>query len=180
MEKKEKLAGMDLLSAVVLIALGIYICRASLAMRVYRTLIISPGLFPLILGGIFVVCGCVLSIMAWKRGGFRDVGRLISLRHITAILRSPNFKRGAVVFTLIILYVGLFGNSVLGRLNTFFNWGDKIIPINTSFMLLTTAYLSATFIYLKAMKWQNAVAVSLCAAVIVFYSFNQGFGIPFP
>ena len=181
MEKNGKLAGMDLLASIFFIALGAGTYLYSAKMKVYqKSLIISPGLFPMLLGGIFVLCGAVLMIMALKRGGIADCRRLFSGSHIGSILHNPTFWRGTIVFVLILLYVALFGNPYLAKLNFVYDTGIKIIPVNVGFLLVTAGYLFVTFVYLKAMKWYNALMVSLIAAVAIYYAFNQGFGIPIP
>lgn len=180
MEKDRKLAGADLLASLALIALGTWGIIVARGMKVFRTLIISPGLFPLIIGGVFVLCGLVLLIMAIKRGGITDLGRLFSAGNIAGIYRSPTFRRGLVILGLIVLYVALFGSKTIAKLNFILNLGDKILPVNTGFILITAGYLFATFSYLKAMRWTSALIVSVLAAVLIFLAFNQGFGIPIP
>lgn len=180
MEKNQKMAGADLLASIFYIALGIWVFVYSSNMKVFRTLIISPGLFPMILGGIFVLCGLVLMIMALKRGGVADCKRLLSGTNIGSSLRSPTFRRGLTVLLMIFVYVCLLGNSYLAKCNFVLDLGDRILPVNVGFIAITAGYLFATFIYLKAMRIRNAVALSLATAVIVYYAFNQGFGIPIP
>jgi len=181
MNKDGKLAGVDLLGAIFFIALGIVVLYLSSQMKVFRnSLIISPGLFPMILGGVFILCGGVLLVMAILRGGVADCARILAPGHLAAIAKSPTFIRGACVFLFILLYVALFGNPYLAKLNFPLEIGSRMVLVNVGFILLTFSYLFVTFLYLKAMKWSAAFAVSLIAAVVIFFSFNQGFGIPIP
>ncbi len=180
MNDKHKMAGPDFLSAIVLILLGVAMYSAASNMRVFRTLIVSPGLFPMILGGVFVLCGLVMLGISLRHGGFGKGLRLLSPANLAEVSRSPRFRRGGTVFLLILAYVCLFGNSILELLNFHFTVQGAIIPVNTGFILLTFAFLFATFKYLKAMSGVAAFLLSLTVAVLVFYVFNKGFGIPVP
>lgn len=180
MQKDSRLAGADLLAALACIALGLFVVSVANDMKVFRLLRVSPGLFPLILGWIFVLCGAILLVMALKRGGLRDAARILSPASLAAVRRSPNFKRGCIVLGLILGYVALFGNRQLAKLNIITSLGGQVFAVNVGFILLTSGFLFVAFMYLKAMKWPSALTLSLAAAVIVFFSFNKGFGIPIP
>lgn len=180
MQKDGKLAGADLLAGLLFIALGAFVVSVASDMKVFRMLRVSPGLFPLILGWIFVFCGGILGFMAVKRGGIRDAARILAPASVGAVVKSPTFKRGCIILGLILVYVALFGNRTLAKLNIISSLGGQVFTINVGFILITTAFLFVTFTYLKAMRWFSALTVSLCAAVIVFLAFNQGFGIPIP
>lgn len=180
MHDDKKMAGPDLITSIVFIAVGAWIMHASLAMKVFRRLIISPGLFPAILGGTFIFFGVVIFIMAAARGGFGQARRILSAEYLAGVWNSPRFRRGMIVFGLILLYVLLFGNPWLAKLNTSFIVGNEIIPLNFGFFITTGGYLFCTFTYLRAMRRRTAIVVSLLTAVAVFYAFNKGFGIPIP
>jgi threonine/homoserine efflux transporter RhtA len=68
----------------------------------------------------------------------------------------------------------------LAKLNFIFYWGDSLIPVNIGFFITTGGYLLFSFIYLKALRWHTAVGLSFAVTLLVFYSFNKGFGIPIP
>lgn len=179
-DKNNKMSGADFITSLLLIALGAAVIRGASQMRVFRTLVVSPGLFPMILGGIFVVCGLVMLAISIKNGGIARARRILSLGYLRETARSPRFHRGCTVFLLILAYVALFGNSRLSALNFSFMVGDTIIPVNTSFIAITFGYLFATFSYLKAMPRPTSALVSIVASLAIFYAFNLGFGIPVP
>ena len=180
MQDKNKMSGPDFLTAIVFILSGIAVCAAASQMRVFRTLLISPGLFPMILGGIFIACGLVMLGIAFRRGGLERAKTILSAPYLRQAAASPRFKRGGAVFLLILAYVALFGNDTLARLNFSFIVGNVIIPVNTSFILITFGYLFATFLYLKAMSARKAALVSGVTSLVIFYVFSKGFGIPIP
>ncbi len=176
-----RMAGADFLTSLVLIAFGICVFVMARQMKVFRTLIISPGLFPMILGGVFVFFGVVMCIMSLRRGGLARARRILSSEYLAAVQHSPRFRKGLVVLGLILAYVLLFGNESLAALNFHFTLGSgTIIPVNIGFLATTAGYLFLTFAYLKAMRPFSALIVSIVAALVVFYIFNKGFGIPIP
>jgi hypothetical protein len=180
MADKQKMAGLDFLAALVFIIFGLAVCATASRMHVFRTILVSPGLFPMILGSIFIVCGLVMLVISSRHGGPGYARQLLSAATLRAGVGSPRFRRGGIVFLLILAYVVLFGNETLAALNFSVTVGDTIIPFNTGFILLTFGYLFVTFLYLKALPAGKAAAVSLIAAVAIFYAFSKGFGVPIP
>jgi hypothetical protein len=175
-----RMAGADLLTSVVFMAAGAYIIHASLRMRIFRTIIVSPGLFPAIIGGVFVCFGIVIFAIAMRRGGLGQARHILSAANFRAIWHSPRFKRGMAIFISILAYVLLFGNEYLAKLNFNINYAGGNIPVNVGFLIVTGGYLFFSFIYLRAMRWPTAAAVSLLAALAIFFAFSKGFGIPIP
>ena len=180
MQGKHKMAGPDFLAALAFIIFGIVIFTTASQMRVFRTLLVSPGLFPMILGGIFIACGLVMLGISFRHGGLDRARHILSAGYLHQAVVSPRFRRGGIVFLLILAYIALFGNNTLALLNFSFTVGNVIIPVNTSFILITFGYLFATFLYLKAMPVWVAAVVSIVTSLVVFYVFNKGFGIPIP
>ena len=180
-QDQNRLAGPDFVTSLIFMAAGVIIAWASLRMPIFnRTIIVSPGLFPAIIGVVFVVFGGVIFWLALRRGGAGRALRMFSAETLAAVSRSPRFHRGMIVFAAILVYVLLFGNSWLARLNFGVDAGFTRIPVNVGFLVATGGYLLFNFIYLKAMSLPAAAALSLAAASIVFYVFNLGFGIPIP
>jgi len=86
--------------------------------------------------------------------------RIISAGNITGSLASPVFKKGGVVFLLILLYV-----SALGKLD---------------YVITSAAYLFITFLFLKAGKWYWLAVISVAAPWAIKMLFSQVFRIPMP
>jgi hypothetical protein len=179
-QDNRRLAGSDFITSVIFIATGILTIVLSLRMRIFRTIIVSPGLFPVIIGGVFVLFGGVILILAIKRGGVAEAGSIISAENFLSTWRSSRFRRGMAIFLAILAYVLLFGHPWLARLNFAFVAGDAMIPVNISFFLTTGGYLVFNFLYLKAMRPSMAILVSILSALAIFYAFSMGFGIPIP
>ncbi|GHS96852.1 hypothetical protein AGMMS50276_15920 [Synergistales bacterium] len=158
--KTQKLAGADFITAIILMALGAALSVDALRMRVYRTFLISPGFFPLILGALFIFFGLFLIYRSSRRGGYADAARILTPDNIKKSLVSPVFKKGFTVFLLILAYVALLG---------------KI-----EFVYLSMGYLILTFLFLNAGKWYLVIPVAVIAPVLVQLAFVHLFKIPMP
>jgi hypothetical protein len=158
--KVQKLAGADFITAILLILFGGAFFMGARSMKVYQRLFISPGFFPMILGIAFVFFGCVLLCASSRRGGYGDARRILSGGSLKRGFTSPVFKKGSVVFLLILGYVAL-----LGKFN---------------FVALSVTYLFLTFFFLKAAKWYWMIVISLAAPIVVQFVFSQIFRIPLP
>ncbi|MDR1732619.1 MAG: tripartite tricarboxylate transporter TctB family protein [Synergistaceae bacterium] len=155
-----RLAGADFITAVLLIVFGAVFFAGAAGMRVYRTILVSPGFFPMILGILFIVFGLVLMYSSSRRRGRADARRILSGGNLKRGFTSPVFKKGGIVFLLILGYVALLG---------------KI-----SFVYLSMAYLFLTFFFLKAAKWYWILIISAVAPIIVQIVFSHVFRIPMP
>ena len=180
MDQNNKLAGADFLTSLVLMAMGGGVFVLARQMRVIRNVSTSPGLFPMILGIVFMFFGVVMCVIALRRGGWAQAKQILSAEWLSGVWHSPRFRKGAIVFALIVVYVLLFGNEYLAMLNFNVAAAGEIIPVNIGFLVTTAGYLFCTFNYLKAMRPASSAIVSLLAALAVFYTFNKGFGIPIP
>jgi hypothetical protein len=180
-QDNNRLAGPDFIASLIFILAGIVILAWSLSMPIFnRTLIVSPGLFPAIIGGVFVAFGGVIFALSVRRGGAARAGELLSGASLRRTSHSPRFWRGMIVLLAILAYVLLFGNPWLAKLNFGVDIGETRLPVNVSFIGVSSGYLFFNFVYLKALKPSAAAALSLLAALTIFYSFNLGFGIPIP
>lgn len=74
---------------------GAALAIAALKMRVFNdSLLISPGLFPLILGGVFVLLGFFLLRSAARRGGREQASRILGMENLRAFAASPKVRKG--------------------------------------------------------------------------------------
>jgi hypothetical protein len=158
--KVQKLAGADFITAILLMVFGAAFFIGARSMKVYQMFFVSPGFFPMILGIVFVFFGCVLLYTSSLRGGRADALRILSAGNLKRGFTSPVFKKGGIVFLLILGYVVL-----LGKVN---------------FAVLSMAYLFLTFLFLRAAKWRWMIAISVAAPIVVQLVFSQIFRIPLP
>ncbi len=154
-------SGADFISAVCFAIFGAAFCIAALRMRVFNnSLLVSPGLFPLILGAVFILLGLLLLRSAVKRGGWEQASHVLSGGNLHAFATSPRVHKAVVLLLIVVAYVAALG----------------YIP----FLWATAGYLLATFVYLKAMKLHWIVLVSFLAAYAITFAFRDLFRIPMP
>jgi hypothetical protein len=156
------LAGADFITAFLFIALGVGMVVGSLGMRTRAayTILIAPGFFPMILGVLFIFFGLLQACTSSLRGGYADARRILSGSSLKRSFTSPVFKKGGVVFLLILFYV-----SLLGKMD--------FIPLSMGYLLLT-------FLFLRAGKWYWMAVIAFSAPFIVHVVFNYVFRIPMP
>lgn len=154
-------SGADYISAVCLIIFGAAFSIAALRMRVFNnSLLVSPGLFPLMLGGVFILLGLLLFRSAAKRGGREQAFHVLGKENLRAFFSSPRVRKGTILLLLIVAYVLAVGQ----------------VP----FLWATAAYLIVTFVYLKAMKLHWSVLLAFAAAWVITFAFRDLFRIPMP
>jgi hypothetical protein len=154
-------SGADYISAVCLIVFGAAFSAAALRMRVFNnSLLVSPGLFPLILGGVFILLGFLLLRSAAKRGGKEQALHVLGRNNLNAFFSSPRVRKGTVLLLLVVAYVVAVG----------------FIP----FLWATAGYLIVTFFYLKAMKLHWSILLAFAAAWVITAAFRDLFRIPMP
>ncbi len=159
--KVYKGSGADFITAVCLALFGAAFSIAALRMRVFNnSLLVSPGLFPLILGAVFILLGLLLLRSAAKRGGWEQASHVLGRENLHAFAMSPRVRKAIVLLLFIVAYVTAVGH----------------IP----FLWATAGYLLVTFIYLKAMKPHWILLLSFLAAYVITFAFRDLFRIPMP
>ena len=161
-KKKERNAAKDLFCGILLVLFGIYIIVASLGMKVYNTFIDAPGFFPTIVGAVIVLLGGLLAFIGAKLGGFRELKEVCNGAFMKAFFTSDSTIRVVVLVAMMAVYIYI----LLGRMH---------------FIIATSIYLIANFLYLKATKvWWMGIIIAVAMSVIVYYAFKLGFGITMP
>ena len=154
-------SGADFISALCFMVFGAAMAVAALKMRVFNdSLLISPGLFPLILGSVFIVLGFFLLRSAARRGGREQASRILGTENLREFTASPKVRKGITLLLFIVLYVLALGH----------------IP----FVWASAAYLIVTFTYLKAMKLHWNLLLAVAAAWAISFAFSDLFRIPMP
>ena len=161
-EKKARNAAKDLFCGVLLVLFGIYVIIDSLHMKVYNTFIDAPGFFPTIIGAVLVLLGAVLAFIGFKLGGARELKEVMNGPFIKQFITSDSTIRVVVLVAMMVVYI----YGLLGRVH---------------FIIATSIYLIANFLYLKATKqWWLGIIIAVAMSVIVYYAFKLGFGISMP
>ena len=154
------LAGADFITSIVIIIFGASFFIMARNMRTFRVYLSSPGIFPMILGVIFILFGLSLLYNSYRRGGWTDARRILSACNLKESVMSPHSKKLGVLLLLMLGYV-----AMLGRI---------------SFVYLSMAYLLLTFSYLRAAKWYWIILISVLAPIAINLFFTSIFRIPMP
>ena len=161
-EQKGRNAAKDLATGVILTLFGIYVIIASLNMKVYNTFIDAPGFFPLIIGVIITVLGALLAFIGIKAGGVAELKEVCTGTFMKAFFTDDRTLRVLILFGMMVIYIFV----LIGRIH---------------FIISSSIYLIATFLYLKACKhWWMSIVIAVVASTVVYYAFRFGFGITMP
>lgn len=158
-EQKQRNAAKDLVSGILLVLFGVYIVVDALGMKVYNTFIDAPGFFPTIVGAIIALLGGILAFIGFKLGGAGELREVLNGPFLKQFITSDSTVRVVVLIAMMVVYIWV----LLGRMH---------------FIIATSIYLIANFLYLKANKhWWMSIIIAVATAVIVYYAFKLGFGI---
>jgi len=159
-EKKARNAAKDLFCGVLLVLFGIYVIIDSLNMKVYNTFIDAPGFFPTLIGAVLVLLGGILAFIGFKLGGARELKEVCNGAFIKEFITSDSTIRVVILVAMMIVYIYV----LLGRVH---------------FIIATSIYLIANFLYLKATKqWWLGIIIAVAMSVIVYYAFKLGISMP--
>ena len=161
-EKKERNAAKDFVSGLLLVLFGIFILFDAMNMKVYNTFLDAPGFFPAIVGGVIVVLGAILAFIGYRLGGLSQLKEVLNGTFLKEFITSEGTVRVLILIAMMVVYIW----GLLGRMH---------------FIIATSIYLVANFLYLKAAKqWWISVIIAVITSVIVYYAFKLGFGISMP
>lgn len=161
-EKKNRKAAMDLAVGVFFVIFGLYVTITSLNMKVYNTFIDAPGFFPMIIGIVITALGAVLALIGVRTGGVAELKEVLTGTFLKAFITNESTVRVLVLLAMMAVYIYVF----VGRIH---------------FIIATSIYLTANFLYLKACKtWWMAVIIAVITSVVSYYAFLFGFGIILP
>ena len=161
-EKKNRNAAKDLFCGVLLVLFGIYVIIDSLNMKVYNTFIDAPGFFPTIIGAVIALLGGILAFIGLRLNGLKQLKEVCNGPYLKQFFTSDSTIRVVILVAMMFVYIYI----LLGRIH---------------FILATSIYLIANFLYLKATKqWWLGIIIAVAMSVIVYYAFKLGFGISMP
>ena len=161
-EQKQRNAAKDLVAGVLLVIFGIYIVIDALHMKVYNTFIDAPGFFPTIVGSVITVLGAILAFIGFKLGGWTELKEVANGAALKRFITNESTVRVLILIAMMVVYI----YGLLGRVH---------------FIIATSIYLIANFLYLKATKqWWMSIIIAVVTSVAVYYAFKLGFGILMP
>ncbi len=158
-EKKPRNAVRDFVSGCLLVLFGIYIVVDSLNMKIYNTFLDAPGFFPTIVGVVIAILGAIVAFIGFKLGGVKELKEICNGAFLKQFLTSEGTVRVVILILFMVVYIW----GLLGRVH---------------FIIATSIYLIANFLYLKALKhWALSIVIAVAMSAIVYYAFKFGFGI---
>ena len=161
-EKKERSAAKDFASGLLLVLFGIFIVVDALNMKIYNTFLDAPGFFPAIVGGVIILLGAVLAFIGFKLGSARELKEVLNGAFLKQFITSDGTVRVLILIAMMVVYIWV----LLGRMH---------------FIIATSIYLIANFLYLKALKqWWLSIIIAVAMSAIVYYAFKLGFSITMP
>ena len=161
-EKKERSAAKDFVSGILLVLFGIFIVVDALHMKIYNTFLDAPGFFPCIVGAVIIVLGAILAYIGFRLGGWQEFKEVMNPKFLKEFITSESTVRVLILILMMVVYI----YGLLGRMH---------------FILATSIYLIANFLYLKATKyWWMSIIIAIAMSAIVYYAFKLGFNITMP
>ena len=158
-EQKPRNAAKDFASGLLLVLIGIFIVVDALHLKIYNTFIDAPGFFPTIVGSVIAVLGGILAFIGFKLGGPKQLKEVLTGTFLKQFATSESTLRVVILIAMMVIYIWV----LLGRVH---------------FIIATSVYLIANFLYLKANKhWWLSVIIAVAVSTIVYYAFKIGFGI---
>lgn len=161
-EKKERNAAKDFVSGILLVLFGLFIVVDALNMKVYNTFLDAPGFFPAIVGGVILLLGAILAFIGFRLGAVSELKEICNGDFLKAFFTGEGTIRVVILILMMVVYIW----GLLGRMH---------------FIIATSIYLIANFLYLKALKqWWISIIIAVATSAIVYYAFKLGFNITMP
>ncbi len=168
MDKKNREPALDAVFSILLIAFGIYIVITSLGLKYFNSFIDGAGFFPCIIGSCLTVFGIVLLYTAIRLGGFAQLKELVTGENIKAFFKNDTTIRVAILIAMMVIYMFV----MIG---------------NMHFILATSIYIFANYMYLDACKkiwvipaWAVRAISAVVASTAVYYGMMIFLGITMP
>jgi hypothetical protein len=168
-EERAVRARADLLTAIVLVALGLLVFYLSWTMprlearRIHPATI--PGLVPMLLGGALTICGALLGLHAWRvkaPGGWRALG---------GIFLTSQAKRAATVLALALIYTLV----LVGWLPF---WAASMLFVFSFIFLFEVVETEVRANVLRTILW--GLAIAIVAGAGISYVFERIFLVRLP
>jgi len=159
---------MDLIAAVALIALSVWIMVMSVALPVPSDIATAPGLLPFLTAASVCIMALVLGIIAWKR-------RAIDNRSISEVM-PPAI--GPTILLMVLLLIYITALEVLSFETAYQIAGFRYVF--GSFELISIIFLTAIFRIFWTSRLWACFAVSTGWIVALSLIFRTVFKIPLP
>lgn len=166
--KKNREPALDVVFSVLLIIFGIYIVVTSLGLKYFNSFIDGAGFFPCIIGSVLVLLGAVLLYIGVKLGGVAQLKEIINAEGAKSFLKNDATIRVLILIAMMVIYM-------------------FVLIGNIHFIIATSIYIFATYMYLGACKkfwvipgWAMAIIISVVSSTVIYYGMKIFLGVTMP
>jgi hypothetical protein len=140
----------------------------SLGLKYFTSFIDGAGFFPSIIGAVLIILGAVLLYTGVKLGGVTMLKEALTGEKIKAFIKNDATIRVLILIAMMVIYV-------------------FVLIGNIHFILATSIYIFANYMYLGACKkfwkipgWAMALIISIVASAGVYYLMKICLGVTMP
>ena len=166
--KKNREPALDVVFSVPLIIFGIYIVLTSLGLKYFNSFIDGAGFFPCIIGSVLILLGAVLLYIGVKLGGVAQLKEIINAESVKSFIKNDATIRVLILIAMMAIYM-------------------FVLIGNIHFIIATSIYVFATYMYLGACKkfwvipgWAVALIISVVSSAAIYYGMKIFLGVTMP
>lgn len=166
--KKKREPALDVVFGTALIIFGIYIVITSLGLKYFTSFIDGAGFFPCIIGSCLILFGIVLLYTAIRLGGVKMLKESLNAEGVKAFIKNDATIRVVILIAMMVIYM-------------------FVLIGNVHFILATSLYIFANYMYLDAGKkfwvipaWAMRAIIAVVASTAVYYGMMIFLGITMP
>ena len=166
--KNKKEPALDVVFGIALIIFGIYIVITSLGLKYFTSFIDGAGFFPCIIGSCLILFGIVLLYTAIRLGGIKMLKESLTAEGVKGFFKNDTTIRVAILIAMMVIYM-------------------FVLIGNVHFILATSLYIFANYMYLDAGKkfwiipaWAMRAIIAVVASTAVYYGMMIFLGITMP
>ena len=166
--KKNREPALDVVFSVLLIIFGIYIVVASFGLKYFNSFIDGAGFFPCIIGAVLILLGAVLLYIGLKLGGIAQLKEIMNAEGVKSFIKDDSTIRVLILIAMMVIYM-------------------FVLIGNIHFIIATSIYIFATYMYLGACKkfwvipgWAMAVIISVVSSTAIYFGMKIFLGVTMP
>lgn len=166
--KKNREPALDVVFGIALIIFGVYVIITSLGLKYFTSFIDGAGFFPCIIGSCLTLFGIVLLYTAVRLGGVKMLKESLTADGVKGFFKNDATIRVFILVAMMVIYM-------------------FVLIGNVHFILATSLYIFANYMYLDACKkiwvipaWAVRAITAVVASSAVYYGMMIFLGITMP
>ena len=168
MKKNNREPALYVVFGLFLIIFGAYIVITSFGLKYFNSFIDGAGFFPCIIGSCLILFGIVLLFTAIKLGGVKQLKESLTGNNVKSFIKDDGTIRVLILIAMMVIYM-------------------FVLIGNIHFILATSIYIFANYMYLDACKkiwvipaWAVRAITAVLASTAVYYGMKIFLGITMP